>query len=169
MHSLQTRRNKQIKMKWTWKQWQKKRERGREPGARLSMRGQAEKKGGRKGVFSFVIGAVEVISDLKSSRCGSAPEKEKESERLREVQKSSEREEFYQTVPTTCDQKSTHSFQLEGEEGEGSSVSVFRADVQGFTCWKTLSGCGVSGGQVVEGRVASTAQSWAYKKQGWSE
>lgn len=47
----------------------------REPKVRLSMRGQEER---REGVFSFVIGAVQVISNLKSSRCGSASEKEAE-------------------------------------------------------------------------------------------
>lgn len=36
--------------------------------------------GGREGTFSIVIGAREVISDLKSSRCGQASEKEKERE-----------------------------------------------------------------------------------------
>lgn len=43
-----------------------------------SMRRKEERKeGGRKeGTFRNVIGAREVISDLKSSRCGPAPEKE---------------------------------------------------------------------------------------------
>lgn len=43
--------------------------------------------GGREGTFSIVIGAKEVISDLKSSRCGQASEKEKE----REGEKATER------------------------------------------------------------------------------
>lgn len=38
--------------------------------ARLSMRR-------KEGTFRIVIGAREVISDLKSSRCGPTPEKEK--------------------------------------------------------------------------------------------
>lgn len=51
---------------------------------RVSKRGQEER---REGVFRIVIGAVEVISDLKSSRCGPAPEKEKEAERRREIKR----------------------------------------------------------------------------------
>lgn len=35
--------------------------------------------------------------------------------------------------------------------------------------WEPLSGCGVSGGKVVEGCVAFTDQHSAYKKLGWSE
>lgn len=42
--------------------------------ARLSMRRKEERK---EGTFRIVIGAREVISDLKSSRCGPTPEKEK--------------------------------------------------------------------------------------------
>ena len=41
---------------------------------------EQEKVGGeerREGIFRIVIGAREVISDLKSSRCGPAPAKEK--------------------------------------------------------------------------------------------
>lgn len=49
--------------------------------ARVSKRGQ---EGRREGVFRIVIGAVEVISVLKSSRCEPAPEKENESERNQE-------------------------------------------------------------------------------------
>lgn len=41
----------------------------------------------REGVFRIVIGAVEVISDLKSSRCEPAHEKEKEQERRREIKR----------------------------------------------------------------------------------
>lgn len=43
--------------------------------------------GGREGVFRIVIGAVEVISDLKSSRCGPAPEKGREAESRREIKR----------------------------------------------------------------------------------
>lgn len=52
---------------------------------RLSMGG---KEGRKEGTFRTVIGAREVISDLKSSRCGPGPEKEKkggvEMERIQE-------------------------------------------------------------------------------------
>lgn len=85
MHSLQTRRNKQIKMKWTWKKMAKK----KWEWAREGRRG-----GGREGVFRIVIGAVEVISVLKSSRCEPAPEKENESERNQERGRS-----IYLNVP----------------------------------------------------------------------
>lgn len=50
--------------------------------------------GGREGVFRIVIGAVEVISDLKSSRCGPAPEKGREAERNQEGGRS-----INQTLP----------------------------------------------------------------------
>lgn len=54
----------------------------------MSRRGQEERKeGGREGVFRIVIGAVEVISDLKSSRCGPAPEKGREAESRREIKR----------------------------------------------------------------------------------
>lgn len=43
--------------------------------------------GGREGVFRIVIGAVEVISDLKSSRCGPAPEKGREAESRIEIKR----------------------------------------------------------------------------------
>ena len=65
-------------MKWTYTQQQREREEKREgervPRVRVSKRGQEERK---EGVFRIVIGAVEVISDLKSSRCGPASEKRK--------------------------------------------------------------------------------------------
>lgn len=48
---------------------------------RVNERGQEERREG--GSFRIVIGAVEVISDLKSSRCGPASEKERESEQWR--------------------------------------------------------------------------------------
>ena len=47
---------------------------------------KGRKRGGKEGVFRIVIGAVEVISDLKSSRCGPGPEKRKELEKRREIQ-----------------------------------------------------------------------------------
>lgn len=72
-------------------QWQRKKK-GREP--RVRKRGQEQREGGRKGVFRIVIGAVEVITKLKSSRCGPAPEKELQKHRNQEGGRS-----MYRTVP----------------------------------------------------------------------
>lgn len=55
----------------------------RESEARLSMRRKEERK---EGTFRIVIGATEVISVLKSSRCGPAPEKEKRSVEMERIQ-----------------------------------------------------------------------------------
>lgn len=58
-------------------------EKKRESEARLSMRRKEERK---EGIFRIVIGAREVISDLKSSRCGPAPEKEKRGVEMERIQ-----------------------------------------------------------------------------------
>lgn len=64
-------------------QRQRQEEKKREFEARLSMRGKEERK---EGTFRIVIGAREVISDLKSSRCGPAPEKEKRGVEMERIQ-----------------------------------------------------------------------------------
>lgn len=74
-------------MKWTWKKMAKKKSESEHERA-------GGEEGGREGVFRIVIGAVEVISVLKSSRCELAPEKKKESERNRERERS-----IYLNVP----------------------------------------------------------------------
>lgn len=51
--------------------------------ARLSMRRKEERK---EGTFRIVIGAREVVSDLKSSRCGPTPEKEKRGVEMERIQ-----------------------------------------------------------------------------------
>lgn len=53
------------------------------------MRRKEERK---EGTFRIVIGAREVISDLKSSRCEPAPEKEKEAWRWRDFKREREKE-----------------------------------------------------------------------------
>lgn len=57
---------------------------------------RVSKRGQEGGSLRIVIGAVEVISGLKSSRCGPAPEKRKESEKR---ERNQEGGSIYQAVP----------------------------------------------------------------------
>lgn len=125
-------------MKWTQTQWQRRREsqeqeRGKE-------RARAEE-GGRKGVFRIVIGAVEVITNLKSSRCGPAPENKKKSKKLSKIKRENK------VCIRLC--LSTWS-----EVWFGSGIWYLRTLI--VVEWgrgEPGLGCGVSGGEVVVGYV----------------
>lgn len=84
MHSLQTRRNKQIKTEWT--QMQRRRGRAGGWGGRSQKRAaEGRRKRGRREFSELLLEPEKSFLLLKSSRCGLVPEKEKQAGRWRQI------------------------------------------------------------------------------------